>query len=278
LCSISGGNPDDRTTLTVYGPLGIAKFLHSSLELSDSHLAFKLIIHEFVPAFTKKEDLIKIETDFLVSDHIFYDEKNSCFPCEKAGVPGVLVRAAPILHRVYTVGYVLQEESKIGKLDVEKLKSEGVKPGPILSQIKAKKDVTLENGKQLFWKDYIGEDIIGRKVVILGDTYDPTGIAKIAMDCDAITHESTLDDDDKLCIEKGHSTPSMAATFAKKINAKKLILTHYSARYAPEKVEEGDERVSISLLRDQAKKIVDNVELAEDFKVFEIRKEKDVKL
>lgn len=64
-------------------------------------------------------------------------------------------------------------------------------------------------------------------------------IAPIAKNCDVIVHESTLEDDqEKMCIEKGHSTPSMAAKFAKSINAKKLILTHYSSRYAPVEKEE----------------------------------------
>jgi ribonuclease Z len=68
--------------------------------------------------------------------------------------------------------------------------------------------------------------------VILGDTCDPTQISEIAKDCDVISHESTLEDDEQeSCIQKGHSTPSMAAKFAKSIGAKKLILTHYSARF-----------------------------------------------
>lgn len=278
LCSISGGNPVDRTTLYMYGPIGLAMLLKTNFELSDSHLAFKLRIFEFVPPEIEPEDLKVdvIKTELITSSFIFYDEKKSCYTLgEHIGVSGVTILAAPILHRVFTVGYVIQEETKVGKLDVEKLKKTGIKPGPLFSKIKNKEDGKMEDGTMIYWRDYIGDDIIGRKIVILGDTYDPRGIARIADRCDAITHESTLDDDDSVsCIEKGHSTPKMAATFAESIKAKRLILTHYSARYAPLVKEKDDDRVSISLLRDQAKKIFENVDMAEDFKTFEFKREK----
>lgn len=187
----------------------------------------------------------------------------------------IKIYAAPILHRVFTVGYVLIEDDTVGKLDMEKLKKLGVKPGSILGKIKQKQDVKLEDGTELKWKEFIGEDIKGRKIVILGDTCDPSGIAKLAEGCDLITHESTIEDEEeKSCIEKGHSTPSMAANFASLIKAKRLILTHYSARYAPEIKEEDDTRTSISKLKEQALKTFSNVELAEDFKTFEIKKNK----
>ena len=136
--------------------------------------------------------------------------------------------AAPIVHRVFTVGYVLIEKDTIGKLDMDKVKELGVPKGPLLGKLKSKIDITLEDGKVIKWKDVIGDDIKGRKIVILGDTCDPSEISKIAKDCDVISHESTLEnDEEESCIQKGHSTPKMAATFAKSIGAKRLILTHY---------------------------------------------------
>lgn len=47
---------------------------------------------------------------------------------------------------MFCVGYVIQEDDSVGKLNVEALKKLGVKPGPIYGQLKSGKDVTLDDG------------------------------------------------------------------------------------------------------------------------------------
>jgi ribonuclease BN (tRNA processing enzyme) len=50
-----------------------------------------------------------------------------------------------------------------------------------------------------------------------------------------VVHESTLADDFReLAVGRGHSTPSMAAAFAKEVKAPLLVLTHFSGRYCRE--------------------------------------------
>jgi ribonuclease Z len=59
--------------------------------------------------------------------------------------------------------------------------------------------------------------------------------------------------------EDGHSTPSQAAETAKDASAKRLVLTHISARYR-----------DAGLLLEQAKKVFSNTDLAEDFLKIEL--------
>ena len=89
-----------------------------------------------------------------------------------------------------------------------------------------------------------------RKLTILGDTYDPSPIAGLAMDADVLIYKATnahlpgidleTKPSDTYCIVEecsklhGHSMPQMAALFATCVNACKLVLNHFSPRYAGE--------------------------------------------
>lgn len=71
----------------------------------------------------------------------------------------------------------------------------------------------------------------GRKVVILGDTCNSDSVAVIGQNADLLSHEATYASEmHKKAILAQHSTATMAGSFAKKINAKKLFLTHFSPR------------------------------------------------
>lgn len=71
-----------------------------------------------------------------------------------------------------------------------------------------------------------------RKIVLLGDTCNSEAIANPAMGCDLLSHEATYKNgmEDKARIAT-HSTSSQAGSFARRVKAKNLVLTHFSARY-----------------------------------------------
>jgi ribonuclease Z len=115
----------------------------------------------------------------------------------------------------------------------------------LLKKMKSTDAFTFPDGSQLLGKDVMEEPIKGRKIVILGDTCNSSLIEPIAMDATILVHEATnaWDSSDRKkfptyshmehdTFAHGHSTPQMAAKFAAKIRAKRLILTHFSPRYA----------------------------------------------
>jgi ribonuclease Z len=77
-----------------------------------------------------------------------------------------------------------------------------------------------------------GSSARGRRVVLLGDTVDSRPIAPVAVGADLVSHEATFAAgmETKAALAQ-HSTAWMAGQFAWAIQAKALVLTHFSARY-----------------------------------------------
>ncbi|GMH39725.1 hypothetical protein BSKO_07623 [Bryopsis sp. KO-2023] len=118
---------------------------------------------------------------------------------------GVKVTAAQLQHRVPCWGYVVKEPDYSPAEWEYDPKNPTVKPPPART---------------------------GRKAVILGDTCNSDALAKVAQNADMVSHEATFARgmEEKAQVAQ-HSTAYMAGEFAKKIDAKSLILTHFSGRY-----------------------------------------------
>jgi len=112
---------------------------------------------------------------------------------------------------------------------VEKLKELNIQPGPIYKDIKEGKLTTLPSGQ--LTKDFVSPPIPGRKIVLLGDTNDPSSIIQDGANCDVLVHEATFGgEEENQAIQYGHSTAKMAGKFAQRIGTKHLVLTHFSSR------------------------------------------------
>jgi len=80
-------------------------------------------------------------------------------------------------------------------------------------------------------------------------------LIELGRDSDVLIHEATFSKElSDLALEKKHSTSIDAANDAKKMNAKKLILTHISSRYQED----------ANQLLQEAKLIFPNTILAKD--------------
>lgn len=222
--------------LTVYGPEGIAEYITVSLQVSNTHLKYKLTI-------------IEIEEGIIFEDSAFS------------------VEAMKLDHGILCYGYRIVEKDLPGELKVDALQKLGVKPGPIYKQLKNGEVVQLEDGTVLNGADFVGDPKRGRIITILGDTRTCENSKLLAQNCDYLIHEATFaQDSEEMAYEYNHSTTTQAARTAKEANAKQLILTHISSRYTSD-----DAR----LLQQEAAAIFPNTVVAEDMMVMELGKSKD---
>lgn len=221
---------DRQKKLEIYGPEGINQFLECVRETLQFGLTFPVEIHEV------------------------YDAGVVCEDKE------YVVEAARSNHVVPSLAYAFVEKLRPGKFYPEKARALGVPEGELWSKLQHGDEIKLPNGQVVNPEDVLGSPRQGRKIVYTGDTRPFKGFAKFAANADLVIHDSTFDDvlGEKAELD-GHSTPSQAGQQAKKAKAKKLVLTHISARYA-----------DAGLLLEQARKVFKNALVAEDFLELEL--------
>ncbi|PSA93140.1 ribonuclease Z [Bacillus atrophaeus] len=221
--SFQGGEDE----LTIYGPKGIRAFIETSLNVTATRLTYPLAI-------------IEIEEGVIFEDDQF------------------TVTAKPVIHGVPAFGYRVQEKDMPGALKADLLKEMKIPPGPIYQKIKQGEEVTLEDGRVINGRDFLDEPKKGRIVAFSGDTRVCSNVKELAVDADVLVHEATFaKGDDKLAHDYFHSTTEQAAKTAKEAGAKKLILTHISARYQGE--------ASLQMLLTEAEDIFPSSMTAFDF-------------
>lgn len=224
--------------LEIYGPVGIKQFVLNALKISQTRLAYSLKFIEVTPG------VVFSDSQFTVT-------------CELLD------------HGIESYGYRVVEHDHDGELQVVKLLELGIKPGPIFGQLKKGKTVTLATGEIIKGSDYVGQAKKGRIVTILGDTRITNASVKLAQDADVLVHESTFNKTEaKMARNYYHSTTHQAAEVAKASRAKRLILTHISARYLAQDALN---------LEKEAQEIFPNTKIAKDFDIIEIPFQNELK-
>ncbi|MET1179706.1 ribonuclease Z [Peribacillus simplex] len=217
--------------LTVYGPQGIDAFIKTSLQVSGTHLKYPL-------------EIIEIEEGAVFEDEQF------------------TVTAMSLDHGIYSIGYRIVEKDRPGSLLVDRLRSEGVKPGPLFKALKNGQTVYLDDGRVLNGKDYLGAPQKGRIITILGDTRMCSNAIILAESADYLVHEATFSaEESEMASAYYHSTTVQAAETALKAGAKNLILTHISSRYTPEDAER---------LKEESKAVFANTIMGEDLMAIKV--------
>ena len=219
-----------ETELHIYGPKGIKEAITLMLKVGKAWTNYPLIFHE----------LISNESELIFNDH------------------NVEVHTIPLKHRIYANGFLFKEKPGLRKLNVDAVVKYGVDKC-FFQNIKNGRDVTLDSGEIISNSELTFDPPKPKSYAFCSDTSFTIDIVPIVRNVDVIYHESTfLDQHEDLAAITGHSTAKQAAEIAKQANAKKLLLGHYSTRYE-----------CIGNFREEASPVFENVELADDGKVFE---------
>jgi ribonuclease Z len=152
-------------------------------------------------------------------------------------------------------GYALIEDERKGRFNPDRARELGIPEGPLWGRIHRGLAVTLDDGRTIDPSEIVGLPRRARRVVISGDTRPCDATIAAAADADLLVHEATFGDEEaERALQTGHSTAREAATVAKAAGVKRLVLTHFSARYSRDASE----------LENEAKAVFDEVVVGKD--------------
>jgi ribonuclease Z len=181
-------------------------------------------------------------------------ELNELAPGDVLEREGYRLAAVQVAHKGPALAYVIYEEQRPGEFDPEAAVRLGLTPGPEFGHLQRGETVRGVEPQQV-----LGPPRPGRKLVISGDT-GPCETLRIASHgADLLIHAATFAEEERdRAAETGHSTATDAASLARDARVTLLALTHFSTRYP------------VSLLRDEARAIFQNVVVPRDFDTIEM--------
>jgi ribonuclease Z len=187
--------------LHIFGPVGIRAYLEQMRALALVRPRFELRIHE------------------LEAPGPLYEGS------------GYRVLADDLVHRVRAFGYRLEEHDRPGRFDAAKADALGIS-APDRGRLIRGETVKAGDGRAVSPGELVGPPRPGLKLAYCTDTVPCEGSVRLARGADLLIHEATfLDSHLEEAKERGHSTASQAAEIARRAQAKRLLLTHFSPRY-----------------------------------------------
>ncbi|HUW90387.1 MAG TPA: ribonuclease Z [Candidatus Nanopelagicaceae bacterium] len=242
--------------LTIFGPKNLFLYLFTHRKILGLKANYPISIIEIdndnkkLIVFETLDSEIPIEEKFL--------EDNVIFESDKYTLKYTLVE-----HSVLTFAYSFIEKPRSGKFNPEKARELGIPESSLWKKLQ-EGEIIEYKGKKI---DPLKEGIVGpkrpgRKVTYSGDTVPCENLIELGKNSDILIHEATFSKDlSDIAEEKRHSTSVDAATDAKKMGAKQLILTHISSRYQEDAIK----------LLEEAKEIFPNTLIAEDLMRVELK-------
>lgn len=237
-CGLAGNV--DR--VDIYGPAGLNEYLQACSRYSHTHFSYPVKVHTVRPG-------------------VIYEDEEFSVVCGQLN------------HRVTSYGYRVVEKDRPGRFDIEKAKALEIPPGRVYGQLKRGETVTLNDGRIIQGSELCGPTEIGRKIAYCTDTVFCDGAVELAQDADVLIHEATFAHQDAdMAFQRLHSTTTMAAQTALAASTHRLIMTHFSPRYAP------GNSLELKDLLNEARAIFPNTDMAHDFMTYEVPRRREVVL
>ncbi|MEH2127736.1 ribonuclease Z [Nostoc sp.] len=228
--------------IDIYGPPGLNDYIQSASRYSYTHFSYPIKVHAIRPG------IIYEDEDFTVS-------------------------CGNLHHRITAFGYRVAEKDRTGRFDVEKAKALQIPPGRVYGQLKRGETVTLADGRVIDGTQLCGPTEIGRKIAYCTDTIYCDGAVQLAHDADVLIHEATFAHQDAdMAFQRLHSTTTMAAQTALAAGARRLIMSHFSPRYAP------GNTLELKDLLKEARAIFPRTDMAYDFMIHEVPRRREIEL
>src|SRR5881398_3650937 len=194
--------------LRLYGPKGGKHVLGQAISLGVERVPFPIEVIEVKPGAIMRDAGSGMRDAYEI--HVFATE-----------------------HGGGSVGYALREHERPGRFDPEKARAAGVPEGPLWGKLQRGETVGLTDGRTVSADGIVGPKRPGRLVVFTGDTRPCAAVVDAAQRADLLIHEATFGEEEKeRAKETGHSTAREAAQVALAAKARRLVLSHVSARYS----------------------------------------------
>jgi len=174
---------------------------------------------------------------------------------------GYSIHAFATEHAAGSFGLALIEDIRPGRFDAVRARELGIPEGPLFGRLHRGETIQLDDGTVIQPEDLVGPERPGRKLVYSSDTAPCRSVLEAASGADLLIHECTfLDEESTRAAETRHSTARQAAEVALQADARRLVITHFSARHSEQ----------AHRLEKEARSVFPQVEAAEDGMSLEI--------
>lgn len=218
--------------LHIYAPKELEPMLNAQLDLFFNYdIGYKVLFH---PVDTTRQQII-------------FEDRS------------LTVETIPLNHRMPCAGYLFREKPLLPHIRRDMIDMYQI-PLSQINNIKGGQGYTLSDGTEIPHEKLVTPADPPRSYAYCSDTrYMPT-LHEVVRGVSTLYHESTYANDKASGAEKYyHSTAQQAATVARDAHVGKLLLGHYSARYADE-----------SILLNEARQAFDNCVLTHEMQTIDI--------